>query len=435
MMLDHSDMPNKKADDLLELSQKYVTKITAVEDISVEDSLDRVLSEDIIPAVAVPSFVRSAVDGFALIASDTGENKITKLRVSQHITAGYSGELKSIESGQAAFITTGAPVPPGADAVILIEDVNEYSGGYITYNKSVKAGSYISPVGDDIRSGVLLFQSGHKIRLCDIAALSGIGLKNVKVYKKPVVGILSGGNELIEPGKKLPLNKIYDINTTLLKSLIKDAGGVPEVIGVVEDDIDKLTRLLGEAAKSQKYNLIISTGGTGASFLVLENKEITNFYDLVPSAIEKTGKLLFHGVRLVPGKPTSFGIVGKNTPMFALAGWPYSVIMTFGLFLRPFIQKMTNIKNVYQKYPNVKAKLKEDASSEKGVRKYFQVKLTKEEDNIFASIMPLPKPPSAARSISPMIKAHGSFVMDEDTTFIPKGETVNVTLNDYNAFL
>jgi Molybdopterin biosynthesis enzyme len=201
---------------------------------------------------------------------------------------------------------------------------------------------------------------------------------------------------------------------------------------VIEDKLDKLIDTLAYSDKSKKYDLIISTGGTGASFLVLENKEITNFYDLMPSAIEKTGKLLFHGVKLVPGKPTSFGVLNYGTPIFALAGWPYSAIITFDIFVRPYIQKMMNSENIYKKYPAVFAKLTEDASSEEGVRKYFQVKIAQEDGVLLASVIPSPKPPSAARSLSPMIKAAGSFVMDENTTVIKAGSTVEVTLNDYD---
>ncbi len=425
-------MQGKITQDLLKLAFENIKRIELSEELPVEDSLDRIISEDIVPANNVPPFVRSAVDGFALMYSDVSEKKLDRFKVKSQITAGYPDELKPLVSGEAAFVTTGAPVPPNADSVILIEDADEYSGGQMIYRKKIEKGSYISPVGDDIKAGELLFRKGHKIRICDVAALSGIGLKYVSVYKKPVVGILSGGNELASPGEDISGNKIYDINTTILKSLIKDAGGIPEVIGVIEDKLDKLIDTLAYSDKSKKYDLIISTGGTGASFLVLENKEITNFYDLMPSAIEKTGKLLFHGVKLVPGKPTSFGVLNYGTPIFALAGWPYSTIITFDLFVRPYIQKMINSENIYKKYPAVFAKLTEDASSEEGVRKYFQVKIAQEEGVLLASVIPSPKPPSAARSLSPMIKAAGSFVMDENTTVIKAGSTVEVTLNDYD---
>ncbi len=425
-------MQGKITQDLLKLAFENIKKIELSEELPVYDSLDRIISEDIVPANNVPPFVRSAVDGFALMYSDVSEKKLDRFKVKSQITAGYPGELKPLISGEAAFVTTGAPVPPNADSVILIEDADEYSGGQMIYRKKIEKGSYISPVGDDIKAGELLFRKGHKIRICDIAALSGIGLKYVSVYKKPVVGILSGGNELASPGEDISGNKIYDINTTVLKSLIKDAGGIPEVIGVIEDKLDKLIDTLSYSDKSKKYDLIISTGGTGASFLVLENKEITNFYDLMPSAIEKTGKLLFHGVKLVPGKPTSFGVLNYGTPIFALAGWPYSAIITFDIFVRPYIQKMMNSENIYKKYPAVFAKLTEDASSEEGVRKYFQVKIAQEDGVLLASVIPSPKPPSAARSLSPMIKAAGSFVMDENTTVIKAGSTVEVTLNDYD---
>jgi molybdopterin molybdotransferase len=430
-----NDKNKKQALDLLELTDKYIQKITDKEEVPVEESLDRILSSDVIPKVDIPPFVRSAVDGFAVKAEDLAENKTIKLKVVQQITAGFNDVLHEIHHGEAAFVTTGAPVPPGADSVILIEDTLDYSGGYVLYDKKVEQGSYLSPIGDDIKSGIKLYSKGNKVRLCDIAALAGIGYKKISVFKKPVIGILSGGNELVQPGDELKCNKIYDINTTALKALIKDAGGIPEVIGVVEDDAESITNSLAAADKSKKYNLLISTGGTGASFLVLDNKEITNFYDLIPSAISKAGKLYFHGLNLIPGKPTSFGLLNNNTPIFALAGWPYSVLITFDLFIRPFIQKMTGINNVYTRYPEIKAILKEDVTSEKGVRKYFQVKIAKGENGrLAASIIQPPKPPSAARSLSPLIKANGSFAMDEETVIIHAGEEITVTLNDYNIF-
>lgn len=412
---------------------KNSRRIELSERLAVEDSLDRVISEDIVPVHNVPPFVRSAVDGFALMYSDVSEKGLDKFKVVNQVTAGYSDELKPLVSGESVFVSTGAPVPPNADTVVLIEDVDEYTDGQMIYGKKIEKGSYISPVGDDLKAGELLFKKGHKIRICDIAALSGIGLKYVPVYKKPLIGILSGGNELVSPGDEVNGGKIYDINTTVLKALVKNAGGIPEVIGVIEDKLDKLVDVLAKSDKSGKYDLIISTGGTGASFLVLENKEITNFYDLIPSAIEKTGKLLLHGIRLVPGKPTSFGILNHGTPIFALAGWPYSAIITFDLFVRQYIQKITNINGIYEKYPSVFARLTEDATSPKDVRKYFQVKIVNKGDTLFASVLPAPKPPSAARSLSPMIKASGSFVMDEDTTEIKAGSIVKVTLNDYEV--
>ena len=421
----------KTAKTLLDITAENIKKIKDSEIISVEDSLGRIISEDIIPKNEVPPFIRSAVDGFAVISSDFLEKKIDKFRVEKQITAGYSKEIKPLNSGEAAFVTTGAPIPTNADSVLLIEDAEEYAGGYMVYKKKVEKGSYISPIGDDIKAGEVLFEKGHRIRFCDIAALSGIGMDSVSVYKKPLVGILSGGNELTAPGEKLKTNRIYDINTTVLKSLIKDAGGVPEVIGAVEDDFEKITQTLKEADESSEYDLIISTGGTGASFLVLENKEIKNFYDLVPSAIEKTGKLLFHGVKLVPGKPTSFGMLNNGTPIFALAGWPYSVLITFDLFVRPAVQRMSNYKDLYKRYPSVKAALKNDIIKEEGVRKYFQVKLTKSGNSLYAEVISAPKPPSAARSLSPMIKADGSFVMEEHITNLKAGCFIDVTLNDY----
>lgn len=424
-------MNRRFTEDLRKIILENIRGTGAFEDILVEDSLGRVLSEEVIPEVSVPSFERSAVDGFAIIGSDILEKGINVFNVVSRITAGYSGEMPALNSGETAFVTTGAPIPPGSDTVLLIEEVDEFSGGKIIYSKGVEKGAYVSQEGDDIQKNKTLFKKGHIIRLCDIAALSGIGRNYVSVYKKPVVGIISGGNELTEPGKKLDANKIYDINTTVLKSLVKDAGGIPSVIGVVKDEFESLCDIFSKADDPGKYDLIISTGGTGASFLVLENKEITNFYDLVPSAIEKTGRLLFHGVRLVPGKPTSFGILKRGTPVVALAGWPYSVLITFDLFVRPALQKIMNSEFIFNKYPSVSAVLKEDAVSEKGVRKFFQVKLSKEDGILYASLVPAPKPPSAARSLSPMVNASGSFVMDEDTTLINAGENVDVTLNYY----
>ncbi|MHB8231624.1 MAG: molybdopterin molybdotransferase MoeA [bacterium] len=424
-------MLDKIAENLLNIAERNIKKIKSKEFISVEDSAGRIISKDIIPDNNVPPFVRSAVDGFALIYSDFSEKKLDSFKVKSQITAGHSKELIPLSSGEAAFVTTGAPIPPNADSVVLIEDVEEYSNGRMVYKKTIEKGSYISPVGDDILAGGILFKKGHRIRFCDIAALSGIGLNLVEVYRKPTIGILSGGNELTPPGEDLSPNKIYDINTTVLKSLIKDAGGIPEVIGVAPDELEKLVEILKIADNSSKYDLLISTGGTGASFLVLENKEITNFYDLIPSAVEKTGRLLFHGVKLVPGKPTSFGVLNNGTPIFALAGWPYSVLITFDLFIRPYIQKMMHSENIYKRYPAVHATLKYDVSKEEGVRKYFQVKLAKENGVLFASVISAPKPPSAARSLSPMIKADGSFVMEEKLTFIKAGSIISVTLNDY----
>ncbi len=407
-----------------------IDTLDRTDDIPVSQAVGRCLAKDILAPINVPVFTRSAVDGYALNSQDTScalpDTPVT-LDIIEKVTTGMVPKRR-VERGEATLVTTGAMLPQGADAVALVEHVS-VQDGVVVLEHSVRAGDNISLLGEDIRFGELVLAKEHIVRLVDVAVLSALGIVQIPVIRRPKVAIFSTGDELVTPGEPLRPAQVYDANAYLLEAFVRESGGDPVRLGTIGDRIQEVERLLNQTAHDKEFDVIVTTGGTGASLLVLEGQDIENIHDLIPGAIVKEGQLKSHGLLMTPGKPTAYGEIA-GVPVFALAGWPYSALMTFQLFVRPAIRKMSGLPP-FETEPEVRARLCQELTTEAGVRKYFQVRLKHENEEIWAEPLLSPPPPSAARTMHQMLQGTGYVFLDGVSQFhVNAGEWVQVAVDD-----
>ena len=287
------------------------------------DAHGYVLACDIVSSIDVPGDDNSAMDGYALRASEAGQ----ALPVSQRIPAGSLGS--ALASATAARIFTGAPVPPGADAVVMQEDCAERDG-VLSISGSVKVGQNIRPRGQDIAAGATVLEKGRILRPQDIGLLASIGLGTVSVYRPLRVAVLSTGDELVEPGSgELCSGQLYNSNRYTLASLLRSLS--LEIIdgGIVADDADITARALRGAASGA--DCVITSGGVSVGD-----------EDHVKNQVERLGQLDLWKLAIKPGKPLAFGRIG-DTPFIGLPGNPTSVFVTFCLIARPFLLKLQGV--------------------------------------------------------------------------------------------
>jgi putative molybdopterin biosynthesis protein len=378
---------------------------TKVEEISIVALTNRVLAEDIFSSIDVPAFDRAAMDGFAVKAEDTFEAREDKPITLALIGKINAGEVPRFEvtSGTAVEISTGAVMPKGANAVAMVEYTTS-RGSEVVIKKAVSPFENIMSAGSDIMSGELVLRKGTKLGCREIGVLAAIGAAKAKVYKKPAVGIISTGNELISPGEKLELGKIYDANSYAIGAAVQECGGLPRYFGVASDDIKEIKKALDRA--SEECDIILASGSTSAGA-----------GDVMYKIIEREGEILIHGINIKPGKPTIIGIY-KGKPFFGLPGYPASCLTIFDLFAAPLIKKMAGIAESRRASVSVKAKLAVEVKSDHK-RRLVPVGLVRE------LAYPVDKGSGAITSLS---EADGYFEIPEDMEYLAPGEEVEVKL-------
>ncbi|MGB7873526.1 MAG: gephyrin-like molybdotransferase Glp [Anaerolineales bacterium] len=345
----------------------------------------RVLAADVTAQNNLPSFDNSAMDGFAVIASDLANVAPASprtLKVVADIPAGSSPDV-TLVPGQAARIMTGAPMPKGADAVIPVEetDFHDRSPGTsapeaVTVYKSVAVGDYVRGQGTDVQSGQPVLQSGHKLRAQDLGLLAMLGVADVPVYCRPRVALLSSGDELIPVDEPLKPGKIRDSNTYTLAALVADAGAEVVRLGIAADRRESVEALLENAA-AQKVDLILSSAGVSVGA-----------FDFIKDVVEAQGELTFWRVNMRPGKPLAFGKF-KDIPFVGLPGNPVSAFVGFEVFVRPALEQLSGLEaEGTQKgtsRPRVRVRLAEDISSD-GRESYLRAHVRDEEGVLSARL-------------------------------------------------
>ena len=311
-----------------ELFLRFFDKKEA-ETVFFSSGVGRVLAEDINAAEHVPDFSRSTVDGYAVRAENTfgcSETIPALLKLKGEVLMGQAAGFK-LGPGECAYVPTGGQVPEGTDAMVMLEYAEDFGGGQIGLQKPSAPGAHIIFRGDDVVPGKAVLKAGHRLLPKDIGALAAMGITKVPVVKKPVVAILSTGDEIVLPDTAaLRIGQMRDVNSPMLAAAVSAAGGEARELGIVPDDADALKAALA-AALSQADIVLISGGSSvGAK-------------DAAASVLAELGELLFHGLALKPGKPTMAADIGGK-PVFGLPGHPVAAYFIFHLLVRPLIAAM-----------------------------------------------------------------------------------------------
>lgn len=338
-----------------------LAKPLPTEDVTLENACGRILAESITSPEDIPGFDRSIKDGYAVRSADTlgaGENKPKLLKMTGKIAMGENTS-GSIGEKEAKYIPTGGLMPAGADSVIMQENT-ELLGDTLLIKASVNPGLDVLKYNEDFSKGEMVFAAGQKITAQTAGVLASFGYDPVRVRKRPRVGIISTGNELVLPSQTPAVGQIRDTNTTLIRAFMIERGADPVFYGIIRDEAEALTPVLSKAAA--ECDLVILSGGSSK-----DERDVT------AKVIEKLGKVLVHGVSVAPGKPTIIGSINE-VPILGLPGHPASTYMITTLFAGPLLAKMTGAS---EKTRVIKAPLAISFPSEKGREDLVRVKLNK----------------------------------------------------------
>ncbi len=398
-------------DDALKKIQSYI-KLVSLDEVETSKALNRVLGTDIISELDIPPFDRSAMDGYAVKAEDTFGASPSNQKVIKKIGTVEIGEQTDLVliSGEAVRISTGAAIPQGSDSVIKIEDT-DIDGDQVSLYSSIVPGKNISKKGEDIPFGTEILRSGITIKASHIALLSSLGIKHVKVKKKPKVSIFAVGDELIEVGNPLPTNKIYNSNSPMVSSLVETYGGsVVRELNIMDSKDEIRNNLIKSSVDSQ---IIIFTGGTSVGTK-----------DYLPEIMHENGEVLVHGIAMRPGSPVLIGLKNQSL-VFCLPGTPVAAYICFLLIIGTTIKKMLGCINIDPRVEIIATISKDVPVSRMGYKHFLRVRLEKKENNLIA----LPVKLKGSGIISSLTQSDGIVEISEDKEGLKKGEKVSVYLH------
>ena len=351
----------KTPEEVKSLIQTHLSsKNYSVESVKTTDALGRVLSFDIISEEDVPGFDRSTVDGYAVLAADTfgcSESIPAVLEYAGEVLMGESAELELIP-GTCIGVSTGGELPSGANAVVMVEYIEDYGSNMVGILSPVAPGNNVIFKGDDVSVGDKILRAGTELTIHDIGILSALGYTQVDVRRKPAVGIISTGDELTETSETPRSGQIRNVNTPLLVTAVKGFGSTAVDFGIIRDKESELRQVLRTAVST--CDVVLISGGSSAGLR-----------DLTARVIESEGELLLHGIAMKPGKPTILGIV-KGKPVFGLPGHPVAAYFVTELFVRPLIKMLMG---AYENRRTTKAELGETISANHGREEYIAVRL------------------------------------------------------------
>ncbi|WP_297477130.1 gephyrin-like molybdotransferase Glp [Thermococcus sp.] len=373
-----------------------------VESVPLEEALGRVLAEDVVSPIDVPPFDRATVDGYALRAEDTfmaSESEPVRLKVIGEVHAGDAPALKP-GRGEAVYISTGAPLPEGTDAVIQFEDV-ERVGDEILVFKPAYPAMGVMKAGVDIGKGKPLLRKGTRLTFKETALLSAVGMAEVPVFRRPKVAVISTGSEIIPPGEELTPGKIYDINGRAITDAVRELGGEAVFLGIVRDDRESLKALIEKGLEC--CDIVLLSGGASGGVR-----------DLTSSIVEELGEVKIHGIAIQPGKPTVIGIV-DGKPVFGLPGYPTSCLTNFTLLVAPLLRKLIGRESEVRR---VRKRLAHKVFSVKGRRQFLPVRI---EGNKAVPIL------KGSGAVTSFVNADGFIEVPENVEILEAGEEVEVT--------
>ena len=394
-----------------EALDKILSKIQfkGVEKIPLDQALGRVMAEDVVSRINNPPLDNSAMDGYALIAGDiqsaTPENPV-KLEMVEEIAAGYTAK-GTLKPGQTMRIMTGAPIPPGADAVLMQEDTQKDGDSILCLDRA-DVEENIRRAGEDIKIGESVLKKGTTLSPAHIGMLAVIGRSQIAVGQRPTVSILSTGDEILELDETPQGPQIFNSNGHMLAAQIKSAGGIPIYLGIAKDTEKDLMEKFEWALKA---DIVVSSGGVSVGD-----------YDLVKSSLQKMGQdMLFWKVAMKPGKPLAFGRIGK-TPIFGLPGNPVSSFVSFEQFVRPSLRKVLGCSDLSHK--TVQAKLTRTITKKPG-RLHFLSSIVSWADGEYTVT---PAGEQGSGILKSAANANGLLIFPLEAEEIKQGQEVAVQL-------
>ena len=392
----------------------------------IRDCTGQVLAVDVVAPFEIPPHDNTAMDGYAVQSSDTNgasyENPVFLNTVGE-LAAGYLYQGR-VGPGEAVRIMTGAPIPPGADSIVPFEETDEEGlrapGQQTTQNrvigvlKAASPGANIRYRGEDVQQGKVILTAGTLLRGPQIAVLASLGVPSVDVVRRPIVAILSTGDELLTPGEELVAGKIFDSNAYGLSALTTEYGGIPRHLGIARDTIEALTEKIHKAIISS--DLIVTSAGVSRGD-----------FDVVKEVLANEGSIDFWTVRMKPGKPLAFGQFnspnGRKIPHIGLPGNPVSSLLAFELFGRPVLHKMLGCEP--QKRPMVRAIADEPIINTDGRRVYARALMSFEDDGQWHARL---TGPQGSGVLTSMALASGFAICPENVKSIEEGQEVDVLM-------
>ncbi len=382
--------------------------------IPLEDGLGRFPSQPLTAPEQLPPFSRSTMDGYAVRARDSfgcSESEPALLEIIGEISMGSSGQKFSLKNGQAMAIWTGGELPQNADAVVMVEYTNNLDENTIEVIKPVAPGENVIQAGEEIEQGGVVLEKGRRLRPQELGLLAGLGITELEVFRKPVVGIISTGDELVPVAAKPGSGQIRDINSTTLSSLVLESGGIPVSLGIIKDDFATMLDASKRAIASPVDILLLSGGSSVGK---------RDFTLAVFEALEGA-KILAHGVAIRPGKPTILAQKG-NCALFGLPGHVASAMVVYYLFVRHLMLRFTGAEDCHLR--SVLAQTGEQIPSVIGREDYVRVRLTTRSGELPEAY------PVYGKSglLKPLIAADGLLKIDRDSEGVDQGEATEVFL-------
>ena len=385
-----------------------------VEEAGISDALGRVIAEDIDSDWDVPPYDRAAMDGYAVRSVDTVGASSTNPLVLRVVGTSEMWRHSDVTVGRsdAVRVSTGAPIPDGADSVIMIEYTHELDSDKIEIYRSVTPYKNVSAQGEDVKKGKRVLKKNTIIQPHDIGILAAVRRRHIKVLKKLKIAVLSTGNELVNLHEEAAPGKIIDVNRHTLIASVKEIGCEPIDLGIATDRLEDIKLKISEGTKSA--DIVVVSGGISVGIK-----------DLVSEAVNTLGKpgVIAHGISIRPGMPTALAAI-DNKPVILTPGNPVAAIIAFNTFVRPIVTKVLGISTGHVKGQIIKARMARKAPSQTGLRTFLRVMIEKGDEGFAAE----PVRTTGSGIISSLVRANGMVTIPEHKEGLEQGEEVEVEL-------
>ncbi|MBI3607489.1 MAG: molybdopterin molybdotransferase MoeA [Nitrospirae bacterium] len=380
-----------------------------IERVAITDALGRIIARDVIATRDLPPWDNSSVDGYAVVAADLGgatSERPVALTVGEEIAAGRMPEHK-VAPGTAARIMTGAPMPVGADAVVMVEDTTP-EGDRVLIRTSVERDEAVRARGQDVRAGAVVIPAGRRARAAEIGMLASLGCAAVAVGRRPRVGILATGDELADLGEAERPDRIFNVNSYAIAAQVAEAGGTAQLLGIARDRPDDLRDHL---RRLDGLDVLIVCGGVSVGK-----------FDFVKDVLTDLGMTMdFWRVAMKPGSPMAFGSI-RERPVFGLPGNPVSSMVTFEVFVRPALLRMAGATELGR--PVATAELTESIHKARGKTHFVRGRLAREGEHTLVT----PTGSQDSGILTSMVRADGLIVLAQDVEGVERGRQVEVRL-------